>query len=103
MNKNENGAHHVTLAGRSVFLDLFPPDEAEELAMRAVLLNGLKTWLDKSELTQTAVADVLHITQARASDIKRGKINQFSLDFLVRIASRAGLHPRLELQVADTA
>jgi len=31
------------------------------------------------------------------SDIKRGKFSQFSLDMLVRLASRAGLKPRLKL------
>jgi predicted XRE-type DNA-binding protein len=31
------------------------------------------------------------------SDIKRGKIGQFSLDMLVRLASRAGLKPRVKL------
>lgn len=35
--------------------------------------------------------------QARISDIKRGKINQFSLDLLVRLAARAGLHPKVRL------
>ena len=35
--------------------------------------------------------------QARVSNIKRGKISQFSLDLLVRLAARAGLDPRLKL------
>ena len=37
------------------------------------------------------------VTQARISDIKRGKINQFSLDLLARLAARARLHPKLKL------
>jgi predicted XRE-type DNA-binding protein len=102
MTKSEHAAQHVTPAGRSVFHDLFPPDEAEELEIRAVLLNGLRTWLTESGMTQTAAAHALHVTQARVSDIKRGKINQFSLDLLVKLASRAGLHPRLELRPAAT-
>ena len=40
---------------------------------------------------------MLRVTQARVSDIKRGKINQFSMDLLVRLAARAGLHPKLKL------
>jgi predicted XRE-type DNA-binding protein len=40
---------------------------------------------------------VLGIPQARVSDIKRGKINQFSLDLLIRLAARAGLQPKLRL------
>src|SRR2546429_1143989 len=41
------------------------------------------------------------ITQARVSDIKRGKIGRFSLDMLVRLASRAGLQPTLTLASYD--
>jgi predicted XRE-type DNA-binding protein len=39
--------------------------------------------LKESGLTQTQAAKELGITQARVSDIKRGKIGQFSLDMLV--------------------
>lgn len=82
---------------RSVFRDLFPEDRAAELEMRAQLLNGLHRWLADSRLTQVDAAKVLGLTQARVSDLKRGKISRFSLDLLVRLAARAGLHPRLKL------
>jgi predicted XRE-type DNA-binding protein len=65
--------------------------------MRARLLSGLERWLKKSKLTGAQAAKALRITQARVSDIKRGKIGQFSLDMLVRLASRAGLKPKLKL------
>ena len=52
---------------------------------------------ERDGLTQTQAAKALGITQARVSDIKRGKFGQFSLDMLVRLASRAGLKPRLKL------
>jgi hypothetical protein len=35
--------------------------------------------------------------QARVSDIKRGKISQFSLDLLFRLAARAGLQPKVKI------
>jgi predicted XRE-type DNA-binding protein len=95
--KSQTG--HVT-KGKSVFYDLFPESEAAELEMRAVLLQGLTAWLANNGMTQSAAADVLGVTQARISDIKRGKIHQFSLDLLVRLASRAGLHPRMALEAA---
>ncbi len=89
---------HVTEG--SVFDDpaLFPPDHGAELKMRAQLLRGLEAWL-KTAGTQAAAAKVLGVTQARVSDIKRGKIDKFSLDLLllVRLAARAGLHPQLKL------
>jgi predicted XRE-type DNA-binding protein len=80
-----------------VFRDLFEAAEAEELEIRSVLLAGLTRWLMASDMTQTQAAKALGVTQARISDIKRGKINQFSLDLLVRLAARAGLHPKMRL------
>lgn len=82
---------------RSVFYDLYDPDVAAEMEARSILLMGLERWLKDCALTQAAAAKVLGVTQARVSDIKRGKINQFSLDLLVRLAARAGLRPEFRL------
>jgi predicted XRE-type DNA-binding protein len=65
--------------------------------MRAQLLMGLERWLENSRMTQAEAAKVLGVTQARVSDLKRGKINRFRMDLLVRLAARAGLKPRLKL------
>lgn len=95
--RNDHGPRHTTPAGRSVFRDLYPKAEAEELEMRSVLLTGLERWLSTGGMTQTEAAKVLGVTQARVSDIRRGKISQFSLDLLIRLASRAGLRPTVKL------
>ena len=71
--RDEHGPRHVTPAGRSVFYDMFPKAEADELVMRSTLLRGLEQWLKESGLTQTQAAKALGITQARVSDIRRGK------------------------------
>jgi len=55
--------------------------------MRAQLLMGLEHWLEKSRMTQAEAAKVLGVTQARVSDLKRGKIDRFSMDLLVRLAA----------------
>ncbi len=94
---SEHGVRHVTPAGRSVFRDLFPAEEAAELEIRSTVLRGLERWLASRDMTQTQAAKALGVTQARISDIKRGKINQFSLDLLVRLAARAGLQPKIRL------
>jgi predicted XRE-type DNA-binding protein len=69
----------------------------EEIDMRRALTGALEAWLRQSGLTQTAAAALLGTTQARVSEIKHGKTAQFSLDLLVRLAARAGMHPRLTL------
>jgi predicted XRE-type DNA-binding protein len=92
------GKHHMTKRKvHSVFHDLYPEDQAAEMEMRSLLLQGLSSWLAESGMTQTEAAKVLAVTQARVSDIKRGKISSFSLDLLVRLAARAGLNPKLKL------
>ena len=87
----------VRKKARSVFHDIYPDDRAAEMEMRSILLDGLNRWLASSNATQTEAAKVLGVTQARVSDIKHGKVSQFSLDLLVRLAARAGLHPQLKL------
>jgi predicted XRE-type DNA-binding protein len=96
-NKIQKESKFVKGDPRGVFFDLFDADEAAELTMRAKLLLGLQGWLASSGFTQTAAAKELGLTQARVSDIKRGNIDSFSLDLLVRLAERAGLHPTLRL------
>jgi predicted XRE-type DNA-binding protein len=82
---------------RSVWHDLYPQDQAAEMEMRSLLLEGLGAWLAESGLTQIRAAKILGVTQARVSDLKRGKISSFSLDLLVRLAAKAGLKPTLKL------
>jgi predicted XRE-type DNA-binding protein len=58
---------------------------------------GLEHWLEKTRMTQAEAAKVLGVTQARVSDLRRGKIDRFSMDLLVRLAARAGLKPKLKI------
>lgn len=41
---------------RSVFYDLYPEDQAVEMEMRSLLLQGLERWLIDSEMTQSESA-----------------------------------------------
>ena len=88
----------ITESSGNVFLDLgFPPEEAALLAMRADLMAKLRLTIDEKGWTQAEAAKILGIAQSRVSDLVRGKWEKFSLDMLITLASRAGLHPRLEL------
>lgn len=78
--------------------DPIQPHDGAAMQMRAVLLQGLAQWLRDSGLSQTAAAFILGTTQARISEIKHGKVGQFSLDLLVRLAARAGLQPCIVLR-----
>ena len=48
-------------------------------------------------MTQAEAAKVLGVTQARVSDLKRGKSNRFSMDLLVRRQRALDSNPKLKL------
>lgn len=72
--------------------------EAENLKLRAALIRAIRSRADENGWSQTAAAQNLGITQPRLSDLYRGKISKFSLDALVEIASKLGIHVRIEVE-----
>lgn len=80
----------------NVFFDLgFSEEEAVVLKLRAELMIRLEKLITARAWTQTEAAKVLGVSQARVSDLVRGKWEKFSIDMLLTLATRAGLHPRL--------
>ena len=91
----------IVRADENLFLALgFPPHEAEVLQLRARVMAGLALWIRDSELTQAEAAERLGVTQARVSDLVRGKWKKFSLDMLLALATKAGMRVRIELDRA---
>ena len=77
------------------------PVEAENMKLRSSLMIAIKDHLERNEVTQVEAAKLLGVTQPRVSDLMRGKINLFSLDALVNMATAAGMH--VEIKVLDAA
>ncbi|MBF0293324.1 MAG: XRE family transcriptional regulator [Nitrospinae bacterium] len=76
----------------NVFLDLgFPKEEAENLRIRSRLMIEVKCLIEREKLTQAKAAKLFGVTQPRISDLKRGKIDVFSVDMLIKMLARAGL------------
>ncbi len=91
-------AKDIIESSGNVFLDLgFPGEEATLLAMRSNLMIHLEKLIHERRWTQIKAAQYLGISQSRVSDLVCGKWEKFSLDMLLTLATRAGLHPRLEL------
>lgn len=75
----------------NVFSDLgFEPDEAQNLRIRADLMIEISKLIEARNLTQTAAAELLKVTQPRISDLVRGKIDRFSVDSLIEMLGHAG-------------
>jgi predicted XRE-type DNA-binding protein len=80
------------IASGNVFKDLgFDAVEAQHLKMRSDLMMELSRLIDDRRLTQSQAANLLGVTQPRISDLKRGKIDRFSIDGLVEMLGHAGV------------
>lgn len=81
----------------NVFVDLgLPPEEAVILQIRADLMAELRKLIKCKKLSQTDAARLFAISKSRLSDLLNGKWEQFSLEMLVALATRAGLDVHLK-------
>ena len=88
----------ITPGSGNVFVDLgFDAAEAEVMALRAELMIHIEQRLKAKGWTQAEAAKRLGITQPRVSKLKKGAWRDFSLDMLLTLAARSGLHPELRL------
>jgi predicted XRE-type DNA-binding protein len=77
------------------------PAVAENMKLRAKLMGAIIKHMEREELSQAAAAKLMGVTQPRVSDLVRGKIDLFSIDTLINLASAAGL--QVDLKVARAA
>lgn len=77
------------------------PYETNNLKVRSALMRDLEAHIRDQGWTQAQAAKHFGVTQPRISDLMRGKINLFSIDMLVRMATAAGL--QVEMHVAKAA
>ena len=81
----------------NVFIDLgYSPDEAAILQIRADLMADVRKFIKAKRLTQVKAAEMLGVSQSRVSDLTRGKWERFSLEMLITLATRAGIHISLK-------
>jgi predicted XRE-type DNA-binding protein len=73
------------------------PQQAASLRAKAALMMELERIIKKRGMTQAEAAKLFGVTQPRISDLMRGKINLFSLDTLLDMATTAGLNPVIKL------
>ena len=84
----------MTSTDGSFFADLgFPPEEAENLTMRARLITEL--WRLIAGTTQPEAAALLGIPQPRMGALARGRIDMFTIDTPVSMLGHAG--PRMHI------
>jgi predicted XRE-type DNA-binding protein len=68
------------------------------MTMRSNVMIAIKDKVGSWNTTQARAARRLGITQPRLNDLLQGKINKFSLDALMPLATRAGLKVKINLR-----
>ena len=76
------------------------PEEAATMTMRSNVMIAIKDEVRGWNTTQARAARRLGITQPRLNDLLHGKINRFSLDTLMTLATRAGLEVKIDVRSA---
>src|SRR5215213_8291825 len=76
------------------------PGQAANMTMRSDLLIALRQQIGTWKVTQAQAARRLQVTQPQLNDLLRGRISKFSLDALIELADRAGIHVRLRIDKA---
>lgn len=93
----------ITKGSANVFADLgFGPQESQNLLLRSQTMVALVQWFNASGLTQAAAAKTLGVTQPRLNQLLKGKIEIFSLDALVNMATSAGMRVGLSIRPQTT-
>jgi predicted XRE-type DNA-binding protein len=89
----------ITKGSANVFADLgFGPPESQNLLLRSQTMIAVVQWFNASGLTQAAAAKTLGVTQPRLNQLLKGKIEIFSLDALVNMATSAGMRVGLSIR-----
>ena len=76
------------------------PQEAANLSARSQVMRQLAAIIGGHGRTQSEAAKRCGVTQPRMNDLLRGRIDRFSLDALVNIATALGMRVSMVLEAA---
>jgi predicted XRE-type DNA-binding protein len=75
-------------------------EAAANMTMRSDVMIAVHNAVQGWKTTQAQAARRLGVTQPRLNDLLHGKINKFSLDTLLTLATRAGLKVKIDVRSA---
>jgi len=78
----------------------FPPLEAANLEARSRLMIQIEQIIEEHGWTQAVAAKKCCVSQPRINDLLRGKIDKFSIDALVNMATALGRRIDFQLKAA---
>jgi len=102
MGKRIDGVTHVTRG--DVLDDLgFTRSEATALRIKADLLDAIRGEIERRNYTQGQLVEILDEHQPAVSNLMRGRINQVSIERLLRYSDRLGMRAKLKVLPAPRA
>ena len=100
--KIDSVIEHTTPVDGNVFLDIgLDADLAANLLVRTDLMMMIEDLINTRKLKQKDAAKLFGVSQPRISDLKRGKMDAFTIDSLVTMLASAGM--RVKVDVVDIA
>lgn len=85
-------------AAKSVFYDIFEPEEARDLEQRAYLLMGIQDHIRNHGLSETEVMTIANLSEADSKHILDGIITELTVDRLVQIAKAFDAEIEIEIK-----
>lgn len=77
----------------------FRKDEAAVYAMQVDLAVAIERFIRRRAFTQAQAAQFFGVTQPRVSKILRGQLDDFTIDYLVKMISKTGCSPRVSFSI----
>jgi len=88
----------------NIFRDLgFPEAEAVNLLARSTLMIEIKNIIDERKLTQAAAAKILGVRQPRVSALYTGRLEDFTVDMLMKWLCKLGKEVKVMVKDKEVA
>ena len=87
----------------NVFEDLGFGEESKYLLAKSRLMHGLERYIRAKGWTQVQAAEAFGVHQPVVSNLVNGKLSQFTLDRLLKMAEHAGIGFDIRLTGLETA
>jgi predicted XRE-type DNA-binding protein len=79
-----------------------PIDVETSRRLRSDIARQISQFVDGQKLNRVAASKLLRIRERTLSKVVQGRISGLSLDLLMRMAARAGLHVDMQISVETT-
>jgi predicted XRE-type DNA-binding protein len=76
------------------------PAVQESLKIKSRMMIDIEQHIKNMGITQAQAAQKMGVTQPRVSDLVNGKIDRFTIDMLITMLARLGLHVEIKLNAA---